>query len=164
MKGEVLLCNTLYEIVAGNNLWARAWQNLQKHTGVIGWRQISLHAPISLCIEPQAQRIWSERVAAKAALNSKSHDKTNKMACAPSEDSDQPGHRPSLISLRCALNGLLRAQCFFMRTAKTLNRLGGCPGWSESSLGAQPHYWFCHEAPQLWFCKLCHALVLTLFS
>ena len=27
------------------------------------------------------------------------HDKTNKMACAPSEDSDQPGHPPSLISL-----------------------------------------------------------------
>ena len=28
-------------------------------------------------------------------------DKTNKMTCAPSEDSDQPGHPPSLISLRC---------------------------------------------------------------
>ena len=26
-------------------------------------------------------------------------DKTNKMACAPSEDSDQPGHPPSLIRL-----------------------------------------------------------------
>ena len=25
------------------------------------------------------------------------HDKTNKMACAPSEDSDHPGHPPSLI-------------------------------------------------------------------
>ena len=25
------------------------------------------------------------------------HDKTNKMACGPSEDSDQPGHPPSLI-------------------------------------------------------------------
>ena len=25
------------------------------------------------------------------------HDKTNKMACAPSKDSDQPGHLPSLI-------------------------------------------------------------------
>ena len=29
------------------------------------------------------------------------HDKTSKMACAPSEDSDRPGHPPSLISLRC---------------------------------------------------------------
>ena len=25
------------------------------------------------------------------------HDKSNKMACAPSEDSDQPGHSPRLI-------------------------------------------------------------------
>ena len=25
------------------------------------------------------------------------HDKTNKMTCAPSDNSDQPGHRPSLI-------------------------------------------------------------------
>ena len=39
-------------------------------------------------------------------------------------------------SLRCALNGYLRTQGFLMRTAKTLIRLGGCPGWSESSLGA----------------------------
>ena len=28
-------------------------------------------------------------------------DKNNKKACAPSEDPDQPGHSPSLISLRC---------------------------------------------------------------
>ena len=27
------------------------------------------------------------------------HDKTNKMNCAPSEDSDQPGWPPSLISI-----------------------------------------------------------------
>ena len=30
-------------------------------------------------------------------INEPLHDKTNKMACAPSEDSDQPGHLPSLI-------------------------------------------------------------------
>ena len=29
------------------------------------------------------------------------HDKTNKMICAPSEDSDTSGHSPSLISLHC---------------------------------------------------------------
>ena len=33
------------------------------------------------------------------------HDKTNKMICAPSEDLDQPGHPPSLISLRCVFSG-----------------------------------------------------------
>ena len=30
-------------------------------------------------------------------INEPSHDKTNKMACAPSEDSDQSGHPPSMI-------------------------------------------------------------------
>ena len=34
-------------------------------------------------------------------INEPPQDKTNKMARAPSEDSDQPGHPPSLISLRC---------------------------------------------------------------
>ena len=33
-----------------------------------------------------------------------------------------------------------------MRTAKTLIRLGGCPGWSESSLGAHTFCLFCHVA------------------
>ena len=33
-----------------------------------------------------------------------------------------------------------------MRTAKTLIRLGGCPGWSDSSLGAHSLCCFCHVA------------------
>ena len=37
-----------------------------------------------------------------------------------------------------------------MRTANTLIRLlGGCPGWSESSLGAHSFCWFCHVAAHL---------------
>ena len=47
------------------------------------------------------------------------HDKTNKVTVRPAK-SDQ--------SLRCAFNGQLRTQGFFMPTAKTLIRLGGCPG------------------------------------
>ena len=65
------------------------------------------------------------------------------MTCAHSEDSGQPGRLPSEdaesslmpradaqvdLSLRCTLIGKLRNQCFFMRTAKTLIRLDGCPG------------------------------------
>ena len=50
------------------------------------------------------------------------HDKTNKMVGAPSEDIDQPG--------QCAQWAAKDP------TAKTLIRLGRCPGWSESSLGA----------------------------
>ena len=47
-----------------------------------------------------------------------------------------------------------------MRTTKTLIRLGGCPGWSESSLGGYPGWsesslgaqslcWFCRVAGQI---------------
>ena len=51
--------------------------------------------------------------------------------------------------LHCALNGQLRIQCFFMRTAKTLI-MGGCPGWSESSLGKHYLCWFCHVSALKW--------------
>ena len=85
-----------------------------------------------------------------------SHDMTKptKWVCAqrrPWSDwtSDQPGHLPSLISLRCALNEWLRTQAFIMQTAKSLIRLGGCQSWSESSLGAQAVCWFCHVAAQI---------------
>ena len=40
-------------------------------------------------------------VAGKWEKNEPPHDKTNKMTCAPSEKSDQTGHPPSLISVRC---------------------------------------------------------------
>ena len=38
-----------------------------------------------------------------------------------------------------------------MRTAKTLIRQSGCPGWSETSLGAHSVCWFCHVAAQMNF-------------
>ena len=34
-------------------------------------------------------------------INEAGHHKTNKMACASSENSDQPGHVPNQISLCC---------------------------------------------------------------
>ena len=79
-------------------------------------------------------------------------DKTNKMACAPSEDSDQPGHPPILIrvfAVRMKKAWILRLH--IERTANTLIRLGGCTGWSESSLGAQSFCRFCHEAAHFIF-------------
>ena len=65
--------------------------------------------------------------------------------CAPSEDSDQPGHPPSLIRV------------FAVRMKKAwllsypLSAQRRCPGWSESSLGAQSFCWFCHEAARIGF-------------
>ena len=55
------------------------------------------------------------------------HDKTNKMASAPSEDSDQPRHPPSLI-IRCPHEGSLGPELPVECTAKTVIRLGRCPG------------------------------------
>ena len=66
--------------------------------------------------------------------------------CAPSEDSDRLGHLPSLISLRCPHEESSGPYLPIEQTAKTLIRLGGCPGWSESSLGAPSFCWFCHVA------------------
>ena len=73
------------------------------------------------------------------------HDKTNKMACAPSKDSDQPGHSPCLISLCSRHEKTWVLSHLFEHTAKTLIRLGGCPRWYESLLGTQSFCWFCHE-------------------
>ena len=39
------------------------------------------------------------RALLKQTLNKPAHDKTNTMTCAPNEDSDQPGHPPSLIEV-----------------------------------------------------------------
>ena len=51
-------------------------------------------------------------------------------------------HPPSLISLHCLHEESLGPYLPIKRTAKILIRLGGCPGWSESSLGAQSFCWF----------------------
>ena len=58
-------------------------------------------------------------------------DKTNKMTVCPAKTQISLGIHPvwSVFAV------CLITQAFFMRTAKTLIRLGGCPGWSESSLG-----------------------------
>ena len=65
------------------------------------------------------------------------HDKTNKMACAPSEDSDQLRHPPSLISLRCLHEKGLVPKLPKKCTAKTLIRLG------------RSFCWFCHAAAHM---------------
>ena len=61
----------------------------------------------------------------------------NEMTCAPSEDSDQPGHPSNLIRIFTVhfmdSQGPKASSCGQRR----LIRLGGCACWSESSLGAQ---------------------------
>ena len=63
-------------------------------------------------------------------------DKTNKMAFAPSEDSDQPGHPPSLIRVFAVRMKKAWVLIYPLSVQRRLFRLGRCPGWSESLLGA----------------------------
>ena len=75
------------------------------------------------------------------------HDKTSKMAYAPSEDSDQPGHPPSLIRVFAVCMKKAWVLSYPLSAQRILIRLG----WSESSLGAKSFCWFCHEAAQFMF-------------
>ena len=69
--------------------------------------------------------------------------------CAPSEDSDQPWHPPSLIKvLTVRLKGSYGPKLSSCGQRKLI-RLGRCPGWSESSLDAQSLCWFCHVAAHI---------------
>ena len=68
------------------------------------------------------------------------HDKTKKITCAPSEDSAQPAHPRSVGSL-----GPNVSSCGQRR----LIRLSGCPGWSESFLGARIILLFCRAPAHL---------------
>ena len=62
---------------------------------------------------------------ASKKINETPHDKTNKMACAPSKDSDQPGHPPSLTRVFAVL----------LKKPWVLSyQLSGYPGWSEALL------------------------------
>ena len=66
------------------------------------------------------------------------HDKTSKLTCAPSEDSDQPG-QARLISLHCPSEESLCPKLPIKRTAITnqTGHLSLC--WAHRSF-----CWFCH--------------------
>ena len=76
------------------------------------------------------------------------HDKTNNMACVPREDSDQPGHMPSLIRV------------FAVHSVGSwgpkLSSWGQQRLWSDwvdvqadlSRRAHMPFRWFCHEVAQ----------------
>ena len=64
----------------------------------------------------------------RGTINEPPHDKTNKMACAPSEDSDQPGHPPSLIGVFAVRMKKAWVLNYPLSAQRRLIRLGGCPG------------------------------------
>ena len=55
------------------------------------------------------------------------HDKTNKVACAPSEDSDQPGHPPSLIRVFAGAQSVAKDQSFLHADSEDSDQTGRMP-------------------------------------
>ena len=105
-----------------------------------------------LCIKKKTVSIWYEL---HAYSYEPPRDKTHKMACAPSEDSDQPGHPPSLIRVFAVhmkkawiLSYPLSAQRrLWSDWADAQADLSLC--WAHMSV-----CWFCHEAAHIssYFC------------
>ena len=91
-----------------------------------------------------------------------SHDMTKptKWVCAQRR-LNQPGHPPSLIrvfTVRMKKTWVLSTHWAHSEdwsdwAAKPLIRLGECPGWSETSLGAHTFCWFCHVVTQMFLNK-----------
>ena len=58
------------------------------------------------------------------------------MSLRPAKTQSSLGIHPIWSDSSLCAQWVAKDQAFFMRTAKTLIRLRGCPGWSESLLGA----------------------------
>ena len=82
------------------------------------------------------------------------HDKTNKVSVCPAKTQISLGIRPvwSVFAVRSmGSQGPKLSSC----AQRRLIRLGECPGWSESSLGAHSFCWFCHVAAHVFHICFC---------
>ena len=55
------------------------------------------------------------------------HDKTNKMTCAPSDNSDQPGYRPSLIRVFNCAHSVAKDSSFLHADSEDSDQTGRIP-------------------------------------
>ena len=92
------------------------------------------------------------------------HDKTNKMACAPSEDSDQPWHPPSLIRVFAVRMKKAWVLSYPLSTQRRL-WLDWADAQTDLSLrwAHMPLCWFCHEAAHLLFPCRAHLMYVVKF-
>ena len=152
----------------------------------LAWKQILCHCPYiwecrniwpSFCIQyttnltyiispytflVSVYKIWfGYSLYGKAGYHHKktyepAHDKTNKMACAPSEDSDQPGHPPSLIRVFAIC---VKKAWVLSYPLSTLQRL-----WSDCA-DAQADLILCWvHLPFCWFCRVLAHMILSQYQ
>ena len=134
------------------NLISQKYLPREYHKSLQYRKQIARnHKQIALVIKPVYSTQWAW--AQQNLQNELQHNKTNKISCVPSEDSDQPRHPPRLNSLLCVLNGKLRTQGFFMRTAKTdqfgRDQSGHSPRLIWVFAECTSFCWFCRAVAQM---------------
>ena len=124
-------------------------------TGVVSKNSIvdpSIFLKISLCIVLEALRVaWNRENLTCYKVRSELHrDKTNKMACAPSKDSDQPGHPPSLIRVFAVRLKKARILSYPLSAQRRL-----WSDWANAQADLSlrwahmPFCWFCHNVAHL---------------
>ena len=82
-------------------------------------------------------------------LNEPPRDKTNNVTVRPAKTRISLGIRPVWSESSLCAQWVAKSPSFRHADSEALIRLGGCPGWSESSLGVHSLCWFCHEVAQM---------------
>ena len=78
------------------------------------------------------------------------HDKTNEMTCAPSEDSDQPGHLPSMIRVFAVRMKKHWALSYPLSASEDSDQTGWMPKLIWVFTWRTGHFcWFCHAVAHL---------------
>ena len=85
-------------------------------------------------------------------------DKTNKVTVRPAKSQNSLGIRPVWSVSSLCIQWVAKDPNFIHADSEDSDQTGGCPGWSESSLGAQPFCWFCHVATELFITLLLNKL------
>ena len=117
-------------------LQTRFYYDLEASTALLQLLLRFILTKISKCSRSAVQ--WNEGIICFTELKFEPQlNKTNKMTCAPSKDTDQPGHPPSLIRVFAVCMKKHLVFSYPLSAQQRLIRLGGCPGWCESSLGVQ---------------------------
>ena len=86
--------------------------------------------------------------------NAPRHDKTYNVAVRPAKTLISLGIRPVWSESSLCAQWVAKGPSFLHADSEDSDQTGriGCPGWSESSLGAHSLCWFCHETAQILKC------------
>ena len=77
------------------------------------------------------------------------HNKTNKMSVRPAQTQISLGIRPVWSVSSMCTEWVAKDPNFLQADYEDWSDWAGCPGWSESSLFAQPFCWFCRVAAHI---------------